>query len=92
MQTTAPAARAATNWHRPWGRALALVAGIEVGLVLLALPWTRLWVSSYTLAQMQSAHPWLWAAASSSYLRGAVSGLGLVNLWIATSEITGFQL
>lgn len=71
-----------------WIRAAGVVIAIEVGLLLLTLPWTQLWQRSGWVDYLRSAHAaWLpyWL---SPYVRGAVSGLGLVNLWIAASEIT----
>ena len=55
---------------------------LEVGLVLLLLPWTLLWDNNYFFS-LQPRHSALWL---SNYLRGAVSGLGLVNLWMALEE------
>lgn len=86
--TTAPP----PTGRRQWLRALLIVVGIEVGLLLLMLPWTRLWDHSLWITHAPAAHPWLGNLLRSDYLRGGVSGLGLMNLWIAASEITGFRL
>ena len=56
---------------------------LEVGLVLLLLPWTLLWDNNYFFS-LQPRHGSLWL---SNYLRGAISGLGMVNLWMAVEEI-----
>ena len=53
----------------------------EVGLILLLLPWTLLWDNNYFLALPAWKTFW-----TDSYVRGAVSGLGLLNLWIAFTE------
>jgi hypothetical protein len=55
----------------------------EAGLLLIVLPWTVLWDRNYLLA----AIPWVHELAQSPYVRGAVSGLGLVNIGIGVSEI-----
>ncbi len=55
---------------------------LEMGLVLMLFPWSSMWDRNYffTLAPH-------WARLfSSSYLRGAISGVGVVNVWIAISE------
>ncbi len=70
--------------QRLWLRALVLVAGIEVGLLLLTLPWTQFWDRGTIWL------PWI-SFWRSPYVRGAVSGLGIVNLWAAASEITRFR-
>ena len=56
---------------------------LEVGLVLLLLPWTLLWDNNYFFS-LQPQHSQFWL---SNHLRGAVSGIGLVNLWMGVSEL-----
>lgn len=55
---------------------------IEIGLVLVLLPWTFLWDNNYFFSLTPEWNP-LWL---STYLRGAISGVGIVNLWIGISE------
>ncbi len=56
---------------------------LEIGLVLLLLPWTRLWDNNYFFSvTAQWNKVWL-----SFYLRGAISGLGLLNMWIGLTEV-----
>ena len=56
---------------------------VEVGLVHLVVPRSPLWERNYFLD--------LWPALSTitgnNLVRGAVSGLGVVNLWAALSEL-----
>ena len=58
---------------------------VEVGLVLLLLPWTLLWDNNYFFS-LQPQHSEFWL---SNHLRGAVSGIGLVNLWMGVDEALG---
>ena len=64
-------------------RLLLLAYFVEVGLVLLVVPWSPFWDRNYFLD--------LWPAAAgvthSNLVRGAVSGLGLINLWAAMAEL-----
>ncbi|MGH9413555.1 MAG: hypothetical protein ACRD0Y_07415 [Terriglobales bacterium] len=62
-----------------------MVFTIEIGLILLVLPWTPIWDN--TIAVISGASSWRYIFLS-AYVRGAVSGLGLLNLWAAMSEIT----
>lgn len=58
---------------------------VEVGLVLLVVPWSPFWERNYFL----QLWPSLELVTRSHFVRGGVSGLGLVNLWAATSEVAG---
>ena len=57
---------------------------IEVGLVLVVVPWSPFWERNYFV----QIWPALEAFTRSHLLRGAVSGLGIVNLWAAMSEVS----
>ena len=65
------------------GRLIFLAYFVEVGLVLLVVPWSPLWDRNY-FVQMWPA---LETLTRSNLIRGAVSGLGVVNLWAAMSEL-----
>ena len=74
--------------HRPlrlWQRIQAIVFilfCLEMGIVLVLFPWSSLWDRNYFFALAPQWSAWF----SSSYLRGAISGVGVVNVWIAISE------
>lgn len=55
----------------------------EAGFLLLILPWTVFWDRNYVLEFLPAVH----AITQSPYLRGAVSGLGVVNVAIGIQEI-----
>lgn len=71
-----------SHWDRA-GRALVILALLELGLLLLVLPWTNIWQHNYFLLHWT----WLGQWPLSLYTRGAVSGWGLINLWLGTGEI-----
>lgn len=62
---------------------LSVVSSLLVGLVLAVAPWTALWDANYLL----TASPVLRALLLSAFTRGAVSGLGLVNVMLAFHEV-----
>jgi hypothetical protein len=73
-----------TNGRREYTiiRIVFMLFCLEIGFVLLVLPWTALWDNNYFFSLTPQWNPfWL-----SSYLRGAISGVGLVNLWIGVHE------
>ena len=58
----------------------------EAGLVLLIVPWSIYWEQNYFV----QALPAVQAFITNDFVRGAVSGLGLVNLFAALNEIWTF--
>jgi hypothetical protein len=65
-------------------RRLLLVAFfIEVGLLLIVAPWSSFWERNYFLQVLPALGPVL----TNSFVRGAVSGLGVVNLCAGLVEI-----
>lgn len=61
---------------------LSVLNSLLVGLILVVAPWTAWWDSNYLL----QPHPALRALVLSAFTRGAVSGLGLVNIVLAVHE------
>lgn len=74
-------------WKRRIFLVLEVLFFLEAGLILLITPWTRIWTEnplldiSFTLRQI----------GESGFLRGAVSGLGLINLWIAFVDAVNYH-
>lgn len=59
--------------------AVLLLIWLELGLVLILVPWSEFWELNYFLYQ----YPALGFLLKNSYLRGAVSGLGVMNVLLA---------
>jgi hypothetical protein len=57
---------------------------LEVGLLLMVLPWSAFWERNYFAA----IWPVLQPIVSNNYLRGAVTGLGVVNLCAGFADLT----
>ena len=64
-------------------RLILIVFYVEVGLVLAVVPWSAYWERNYFAGIL----PMLHAIITNSFFRGAVSGLGLVNLAAAIAEL-----
>lgn len=59
-----------------------IVFAFELGLFLLVFPWMKSWELSWVAVHSQYfAKLWM-----SPYFRGAISGLGLLNIYIAFAE------
>ena len=54
-----------------------------MGLLLVLVPWSAFWDRNYFAELL----PALKAVITNNYVRGAVMGLGLVNVWAALSEL-----
>jgi hypothetical protein len=61
---------------------LSVVSSLLVGAVLVWTPWTELWESNYFLTAHSTLRGWVLSA----FTRGAVTGLGLVNIILAFVE------
>jgi hypothetical protein len=61
---------------------LSVLSSLLVGIVLVVAPWTSLWDANYLLGP----HPALRAWLLNAFTRGAVTGLGLVNVLLALHE------
>ncbi len=56
---------------------------LEVGLLLIVVPWSAFWDRNYFAAAWPPLRPVL----SNYFVRGAVSGVGLVNLYAAFADL-----
>jgi hypothetical protein len=56
---------------------------LETGLLLVLVPWSAFWDRNYFTAVL----PILAAFTTNHYVRGAVTGLGLLNLWVGLAEL-----
>src|SRR5215510_514378 len=67
----------------------------EIGVLLVILPWTPYppWNENYllVLAADKMHWPWLALAIKSGYARGAVTGLGLLNILLGVWETVNFR-
>lgn len=74
-------ARAPRNWRRKLLAVLFATMCLEIGCYLAVFPWTS------STIDFAAFHPHWRHYLDNLYIRGAVSGLGLVNLYIAVIEI-----
>jgi len=58
-----------------------------VGLLLSLLPWTRYWSENHYLLTWPFLGPWI----NSGFVRGLISGLGFLDVWIGISEIVHYR-
>src|SRR5512133_3742093 len=55
---------------------------IELGMLLAVLPWTPVWVNNGLVA----SYPLLKSLLHGNFVRGLVTGFGLIDIWIGIWE------
>lgn len=67
--------------------AIDVVFFIELGMVLVVLPWTNLWLHN----SLVSGYPTVKMVTDHGFVRGVVTGLGLLNIWIGISDAVHYK-
>lgn len=72
---------------------LYIIICFEIGALLAILPWTDYWENNFFLFFLSAKFHanGLIAFVQSGYVRGAVSGLGLLNILLGFMEIFQFR-
>ncbi len=71
------------RWYHKLSAVLLVAFCFEIGLFLVIFPWTPFWDTNYFSGMVPQWH----AFWDNLYFRGAVSGLGVVNVYIAVLEL-----
>lgn len=66
---------------------LYVVICLEMGVFLFLFPWISLWQQNYFVAH----YSWVYVLTRNYYLRGAVSGLGLIDVYLGFYEVWRFR-
>jgi hypothetical protein len=82
-ETSVVPERARHTWVHKLGVILFVIVCFEVGVFLLIFPWTAQWDGN----SLANSLPGLRDYWASSYFRGALSGLGLLNIYISIGEM-----
>jgi hypothetical protein len=83
--STPPATRVSKfhKWHRVILSICFVAFAGELGVCLIMLPWLSNWEQSYIpMHSPQLSDVWM-----SPYFRGLLTGLGLLNLYVALAEL-----
>ncbi len=74
-------------WIDRIGLVIKVVFYIELGMLLAVLPWTRVWTDNSLIV----AYPKFRAFLQQNFIRGLVTGLGLVDIWIGIWEAVHYR-
>lgn len=60
---------------------------LEIGIILTVLPWTRIWTENSLLV----GFPQMRDVLTYGFVRGLISGLGLVDIWMGVAEAVRYR-
>ena len=84
----APAKRTAPIWLQRLSLFVLVLFCVYLGVLVMVLPWwTRIWDRNEFIL----ARPWLAAVLHNGAVRGMISGLGLLDIWIGISEAVHYR-
>ena len=64
-------------------RLLLIALFLEVGFVLIVVPWSTYWDRNYFAQALPAVQPLI----TNNYVRGAVSGVGVLNILAGLTEL-----
>ncbi len=76
-----------TIWLHRISLVIFVIFCIELGMLLSVLPWTRVWTDNSLL----TAHPSWRALLQDNFVRGVVTGMGLIDVWIGIWEAVHYR-
>ena len=69
-------------------RLIVIAFFFEIGVALLVVPWSAFWDRNYFAESVPLIH----AVITNNFVRGAVSGLGLLNIVSGLAEVISLML
>jgi hypothetical protein len=81
--TPTPAPAPVYHWYHKMSAVVFIIFCLEIGLYLLIYPWTESWEGNYFSNLLPQFRDY-W---DNMYVRGAVSGLGVINVYVSLVEI-----
>jgi len=82
-----PADEEAPRWLRRLSLVVYVAFCIEIGMLLIVLPWTQVWTENSLLL----SRPELKALLQQGFVRGLVTGFGILDLWLGISEAVHYR-
>lgn len=75
-------------WLQRTSSCIFVIFCVYLGLVLAVLPW---WTSVWDHNVLLQSSPGVWAVMRNGFVRGLVSGFGLLDVWIGISEAVHYR-
>jgi hypothetical protein len=83
-----PGGKPAPLWLQRVSLFILVLFCVYLGVLLTVLPW---WPSVWDHNAYLQLHPRLWAVLRLGAVRGMISGLGLLDIWIGISEAVNYR-
>lgn len=74
-------------WMHRIGLVVFVLLCLELGTILMIGPWTRAWSENSLSMSFPELHEFL----MNNFVRGVVSGLGVVDLWIGIARAISYR-
>jgi hypothetical protein len=84
----APANSVAPVWLQRVSLFILVIFCVYLGVVVTVLPW---WTAVWDHNLFFTSHPFLWSILRLGPVRGVISGLGLLDIWIGISEAINYR-
>jgi hypothetical protein len=82
-----PVAAGEPIWVKRLKLVLFVLFCIELGMLLTVLPWTKVWNENSVLV----SYPNLRAFFRLDFVRGTITGLGLIDIWLGIREAVNYK-
>jgi len=79
--------RPSPRWLQRLDLFVRVIVRLYLGLIIVVLPWMHFWDENRLLALIPHLAPF----ALNGIVRGVVSGLGLLNIWIAIHDAIHYK-
>ncbi len=79
---------AAPLWLQRVSLFILVIFCVYLGVIVTVLPW---WPSIWDRNGMLQSHPHVWAVLRLGFVRGIISGMGLLDIWIGISEAVHYR-
>jgi hypothetical protein len=86
-ETAVPAEPVPPVWVQRLWLIIYVVFCIELGMLLIVLPWKPVWHANALLTN----YPTLKVLFQNYFLRGLVTGLGVIDIWLGVSEAVHYR-
>ena len=83
-----PSATPAPLWFQRLSLFILVIFCVYLGVIVTVLPWVR---SAWDDNGFFLTHPHLWAVLRLGPVRGFISGLGLLDIWVGISEAIHYR-